>query len=130
MAIKKNINLLILVICLHQFLSLKVPSPGNYLIKKKKHSEINNLKDAMEHYKSGAGGTVKAGSRLISEIKSSIKKTMKKEAQKISKNIKSRLPGKTLFGNGNVNYVSCLTLGHFDFKYTYTLTILNIIITD
>ena len=125
MVIRKNINLLILLICLHQFISIKVSSPGNHLIKKKKHSVINHLLDAMEHYKSGAGGTVKAGKLLIVEIRTSQYMRMKKEAQNIAKTIKSKLPGKTLNGSGNVNYVFCLTLGHFDFKYTYSLTILK-----
>ena len=118
MVIKKNINVLILLICLHQFTTFDIRT-----LIKKKYSQINNIGEAMQHYKSYAGGTVKAGSKLISDIKSSIKKVMKNEAQKIANNIKSKLPGKRYSGSGNVYYAFCLTLGHFDFQYTYSLTV-------
>ena len=97
-------------------------------------SLINNLTDALAHYRSGAGGTVPAGPGLYSEMQSDssyetrimgndsvlaqriIDNTLSKVSKSQTSGTIQNVPGSTI---GNLE---CSTLGSYGFNISYSAT--------
>jgi RHS repeat-associated protein len=105
-------------------------SGTNYFVGGQAQSEINNLTDALSHYRSGAGGTVPAGSGLYGEMKSnstyannfignncSIATII---ADKLLNVSKSNSSGSFQNSPGSSRAAECSTLGSYSLDINYT----------
>ena len=107
---------------------------ANLFVGGERESLINNLTDALAHYRSGAGGTVPAGPGLYSEMQSHssyetrimgndsvlaqriIDNTLSKVSKSQTSGTIQNVPGSTI---GNLE---CSTLGSYGFNISYSAT--------
>ena len=97
-----------------------------------KKDKIENFRDALAHYRSGAGGTVKAGESLYREMKedSTYEEHVKEDGSlpdRIAKrleNVSKELTSGTFYNvpGTSVGQLKCETLGSYELGVTYTAT--------
>ena len=100
---------------------------ANYFVGGSVKSEINNLTDALAHYRSGAGGIVNAGAGLYAEMQghstyqtgivgndSRVAKAIKSELADVNKNLQSGTFNRSSF----VGALECTTLGNYKLNYS------------
>ena len=108
-------------------------SYDDLLVEGKEQSQINSFRDALSHYRSGAGGVVSAGSGLYAEMRSdsSYKDTFIGNDSRLAKIIARKLEGVSKRENSGtisaapgsyLGNLSCGTLGSYSLDVDYTLT--------